>query len=157
GSEIRKGQTLAFLEAMKPEFKAYQHQVILNARAMAKEFIEQGIKIVSGGTDNHLMVLDLTFLGLEARKVQNELEELGIYVNRNAIPGDQRPPFNPSGLRLGSPAITTRGLKEKEARIVAGLVAKFLKNPADKKIKNEIKKAVSRLVKEFSIYEDFKY
>lgn len=147
-------KAICLLEAATPEFKKYQQQIVLNARAMAEEFIEQGIRVVSGGTDNHLMVIDLTPLELESRKVQNELEALGLYVNCNSIPGDERPPFNPSGIRLGSPAITTRGFKEKEAKLVANLVAKFLKNPTDSGIKEEIKKEVARLAKEFSIYED---
>ncbi len=154
---IIAAKAICFAEAMAPEFKEHQRQVILNARAMAEEFARQGIRVISGGTDNHMMVLDLTSLGLESRQVQNELESLGLYVNCNTIPGDLRSPFNPSGLRLGSPAITTRGLKEKEVRLVAGLVAKFLKKATDEKIKEEIKKEVSRLVKEFPIYENFKY
>ncbi len=150
---IVAAKAICFAEAMEPEFKAYQHQVILNARAMAEEFIREGIRVVSNGTDNHLMVLDLTTLGLEGRGAQDELEKLGIYTNCNTIPNDPRPPFNPSGLRLGSPAITTRGMKEKEAVILASLLVKFFKNPTDEKIKEEVKKEVGRLVKEFPIYE----
>ncbi|MBU2219986.1 serine hydroxymethyltransferase, partial [Patescibacteria group bacterium] len=154
---IIAAKAICFKEAMAPEFKQYQQQVILNARAMAEEFTRQGIRIVSNGTDNHLMVLDLTSSGLKSRQTQNELDKLGLYANCNAIPNDPRPPFNPSGLRLGSPAITTRGLKEKEARLVAGLVVKFLKNPTDEETRKEIKKEVARLAKEFPVYKDFKW
>jgi glycine hydroxymethyltransferase len=149
-------KAICFLEAMQPSFKKYQHQIILNARAMASEFAAQGIRVVSGGTDNHLMVLDLTQLNIESRRVQDELDKVGIYVNRNAIPNDPKPPYNPSGIRLGSPAITTRGFKEKEAALVAKLVAKLIKNFNDKKVKAEIKREVQKLAKKFPVYKNFK-
>jgi len=150
-------KAVCFLEAGTGQFKKYQHQIILNARAMAEEFLKQGIRLVSGGTDNHLMVLDLSELNTDTKKIQEELDKLGISVNRNAIPFDPKPPFNPSGIRLGSPAITTRGFKEKEARLVAGLVAKFVKNPDDSKIKAEIRKETAKLVKKFPIYREFRW
>ena len=160
GGPLEKGsvaKAICFFEALKPEFKKYQRQVILNARAMAVEFMRQGIRVVSGGTDNHMMVLDLTSLGLESRKVQNELDNLGIYINCNTIPGDPRPPFNPSGIRLGSPAITTRGLKEKESAVVAGLVARLITSMDNEVAKEEIKAEVQKLVKQFPIYENFQW
>ncbi|MBU3901140.1 serine hydroxymethyltransferase [Patescibacteria group bacterium] len=150
-------KAICFLEALQPAFKKYQHQIILNARAMAKEFAVQGIRVVSGGTDNHMMVLDLTAFNLESRKVQDELDKLGIYVNRNAIPNDPKPPFNPSGIRLGSPAITTRGLKEEDAAQVAKLVVSLIKNFEDKKTKAGIKKEVQKLAKKFPVYKNFKF
>lgn len=149
-------KAICFLEAMAPEFKKYQHQIILNARAMAEEFKKQGIRVVSNGTDNHMMVLDLTDLGLAGRSVQNELDRLGLYTNCNAIPNDPRPPFNPSGLRLGSPAITTRGLKEKEAAFLASLIARLLKDFENKKLRGEVKKEVQKLVRKFPIYKSFR-
>jgi len=152
---IVAAKAICFAEALEPEFKKYQRQIILNARVMAEEFIGQGIRVVSGGTDNHMMVLDLTSLGLVSRQVQDELAKLGLYVNCNIIPNDQRPPFSPSGLRLGSPAITTRGLKEKESKLVANLIVRFLKNPANGKNKDEIKNEINSLTKKFPIYEDF--
>jgi glycine hydroxymethyltransferase len=150
-------KAICFLEASQPSFKKYQHQIILNASAMAEEFMKQGIRVVSGGTDNHLMVLDISRFNLDSRSIQDELDKLGIYVNRNAIPNDPRPPYNPSGIRVGSPAITTRGFKEKGAALVANLVAQLIKNPDNQKIKSEIKSGVKKLVKKFPIYEDFRW
>ena len=103
-------KAVCFLEAMKPSFKKYQKQIILNARVMADEFQKQGIRVISGGTDNHLMVIDVSVLGMDSRRIQDELENIGIYVNRNAIPFDKNPPYNPSGILIGTPAITSRGL-----------------------------------------------
>lgn len=154
---IIAAKAVCFWEAMQPSFKKYQRQIILNAAAMAEEFTAQGIRVVSGGTDNHLMVLDISSFNLESRFIQNELDKIGIYVNRNVIPNDPRPPFNPSGIRVGSPAITTRGLQEKEATLVANLVARLIKNPDNRKIKSEIKNEVQKLVKKFPIYEDFQW
>jgi len=150
-------KAVCFLEAMKPDFKKYQKQIILNARAMADEFIKQGIRVVSGGTDNHLMVIDVSPFGDSSKKIQDELDEVGIYVNRNAIPFDKRPPYDPSGIRLGSPAITTRGLKEKESREVVQLIVKLIKNINNAQIKNQIKKRVEEIVKKFPIYYDFQW
>jgi len=150
-------KAVCFFEATQPEFKKYQHQIILNARAMADEFINQGIRVVSGGTDNHMMVLDLSNFDLDGKRAQDELEKLGIFVNRNAIPFDSKPPFNPSGIRLGSPAITSRGFKEKEAALAANLVAQLIKNIDNKKIKEGIRKEVEKLTKRFPIYEDFQW
>ncbi|KKS65302.1 MAG: Serine hydroxymethyltransferase [Parcubacteria group bacterium GW2011_GWC1_43_12] len=149
-------KAVCFLEAQSKNFKNYQKQIVKNAKAMAEEFEEQGIRVVSGGTDNHMIVLDLTLFGADSKKIQEELDKLGISVNRNAIPNDPKPPFNPSGIRLGTPAITTRGLKEKETKILAGLVAKFIKAPANPKIKLEIKSQVQKLAKKFPIYKEIK-
>ncbi len=146
-------KAICFFEANQPAFKKYQHQIILNTQAMANEFKKEGFRLVSDGTDNHLMVLDL--IDHDTKLIQDELDKVGIYVNRNTIPNDAKPPYNPSGLRLGSPAITTRGLKEKEAVQVASLVIKLIKNINDKKIKTEIKKMVNYLAKKFPIYENF--
>lgn len=146
-------KAVCFFEALQPLFNKYQHQIILNARAMAEEFAKQGIRVVSGGTDNHLMVLDISSFSENAKTIQDELDRLGIYVNRNSIPGDTRPPFNPSGIRVGSPAITTRGFKEKEAALVARLVAQFIKNSHNAKVKLEIKKEIQKLVKKFPVYK----
>ncbi|OGZ18823.1 MAG: serine hydroxymethyltransferase [Candidatus Nealsonbacteria bacterium RBG_13_42_11] len=150
-------KAVCFLEAMRPSFKKYQKQIILNARAMADEFKKQGIRIVSGGTDNHLMVIDISPFKTESKRIQDELDEVGLYVNRNAIPFDKRPPYNPSGIRLGSPAITTRGLKEKEAREVVRLIVSLIKNIKNTKIKNQIKKRVKEITRKFPIYVDFQW
>ena len=150
-------KAVCFLEAMKPNFRKYQKQILLNARAMADEFRKQGIRVVSGGTDNHLMVIDISSFGLKSKKIQDELDGVGIYVNRNAIPFDKRPPYNPSGIRLGSPAITTRGLKEKECRKIVGLIVKLIKNIGNGAVKNQIRKEVKKILKKFPIYEDFQW
>jgi len=150
-------KAVCFLEAMKPDFKRYQKQVLLNAKAMADEFIKQGIRVISGGTDNHLMVIDVSPFGDSSKKIQNELDKIGIYVNRNTIPFDRRPPFDPSGIRLGSPAIASRGLKEKECREVARLIVKLIKNIDSQKIKNEIRKEVGKMVKKHPVYANFRW
>lgn len=150
-------KAVCFLEAQKPAFKKYQKQIILNARAMADEFRRQGIRVVSGGTDNHLMLIDISSFGASSKKIQDELDRVGIYVNRNAIPFDKRPPYNPSGIRLGSPAITTRGLREKECREIVRLIVRLIKNVNDGKVKNQIKKEAQRMLKKFPIYENFRW
>ncbi len=150
-------KAVCFLEAMNPSFKKYQKQIILNAAAMADEFQKQGVRVVSGGTDNHLMVIDISSFGLDSKRIQDELDRVGIYVNRNAIPFDKRPPFNPSGIRLGSPAITTRGMKEKESREIVRLIVSLIKNIDNAQIKNKIKKRVKEIVKKFPIYGDLQW
>jgi len=151
---IIAAKAVCFLEAMKPSFKKYQKQIILNAKAMADEFQKQGIKVISGGTDNHLMVIDISPFEISSKLIQDELDKVDIYVNRNAIPFDKRPPYNPSGIRLGSPAITTRGLKERECREVVRLIADLIKNIKNQKIKIKIKKRVREITKKFPIYEN---
>jgi len=150
-------KAICFLEAMKPGFKRYQKQIILNAKAMADEFAKQGIRVVSGGTDNHLMVIDVSPFSDSSKKIQDELDRVGIYVNRNAIPFDKRPPFNPSGIRLGSPAVTSRGFREKECRAVVRLIVKLIKNIGSQKIKNEIRGEVKKMVRKHPVYEDFRW
>jgi len=149
---IIAAKAVCFKEAISPSFKKYQWQVIKNASAMADEFNKKGIRVISGGTDNHLMVIDVSPYG-ESKSIQEGLDRLGIYVNRNAIPFDEKPPFNPSGIRLGSPAVTTRGFKEKECREVAGMITDFLKGGD----KEKIKKGVKSLSRKFPIYEDFRW
>ena len=150
-------KAICFSEAMKPFFRKYQKQILVNAKAMANEFSKQKIRVVSGGTDNHLMVIDISPFGVGSKKIQDELDKVGIYVNRNTIPFDKRPPYNPSGVRLGSPAITTRGFKEEECRQVVRLIAKLITNINNPIIKNQIKKETKKLLKKFPIYEDFKW
>jgi len=154
---IIAAKAVCFLEAMSPSFKKYQKQILLNAKAMADEFKKQGIRVISGGTDNHLMLIDISPFGIESKRIQDELDKVGIYVNRNAIPFDKRPPYNPSGIRLGSPAITTRGLKEKEAREVVRLVVSIIKNIKNNQIKNRIKKRVKEITRKFQIYDNFQW
>ncbi len=117
---------VALGEAMKLSFKKYGRQVIKNAKALARELQKLGFQLVSGGTDNHLMLIDLTNLGISGREAQDRLEQVGIIVNRNTIPYDTRSPFDPSGIRIGTPALTTRGMREKEMKEVAGLIYEVL-------------------------------
>ncbi len=117
---------VALGEALTPSFKKYGHQIVKNARVLAHELTRLGFSLVSGGTDNHLMLIDLTNLGLSGREAQDRLEKNGIIVNRNTIPYDTRSPFDPSGIRIGTPALTSRGMKEKEMKIVAEFIYKSL-------------------------------
>ena len=150
-------KAVCFMEAMKPDFKKYQKQILLNAQVMADEFKKRRVRVVSGGTDNHLMVIDISPFGLESKKIQDELDRVGIYVNRNAIPFDKRPPYNPSGIRLGSPAVTTRGLKEKECREIVKLIVRVIENIGNSTVKNQIRKEVKKILKKFPIYDEFKF
>ena len=146
-------KAVCFKEAMSESFKKYQKQIILNAQAMAQEFVKAGFRLVTGGTDNHLILIDISSFKIDSKRIQDELDKIGIYVNKNVIPFEKRTPFNPSGIRLGSPAITSRGFKEKEAGYTAQLVIKLIKNINNKKIKNQIKKEVKKLTQKFPIYE----
>ncbi|MCD6500820.1 serine hydroxymethyltransferase [bacterium] len=150
-------KAVCFLEAMKPAFKKYQAQIIRNSRVMAEEFKKRGIRVISGGTDNHLMVIDISPFGIGSKIIQDELDKVGIFVNRNAIPFDKGPPYNPSGIRLGSPAITTRGFREKEARKVVRLILEVIENIDNQKVKKEVAEEVKKLTKKFPIYEDFQW
>jgi glycine hydroxymethyltransferase len=145
-------KAICFEEAAGKEFNIYQHQIILNAKAMAEEFKRQGIRVVSGGTGNHMMVLDISQFNKSSKLIEEELAKLNIYVNRNSIPFDNRPPYDPSGIRIGTPATTTRGFGEKETRLSAALVAKLIKKSGNENIKKEIKNEVEKLVKKFPIY-----
>jgi len=151
---IIAAKAVCFLEALKPDFKKYQKQIILNAKAMADEFKRLGIRVVSNGTDNHLMVIDISPFGVDSKQVQDELDKVDICVNRNVIPFDKRPFFNPSGIRLGSPAITSRGIKEKESKKIVQLIVQLIKNLGDQEVKKQTKEEVKKIVKKFPIYEN---
>ena len=149
---IIAAKAVAFKEALSPEFKEYQTQIVKNAAAMADEFKNRGIKMVSGGTDNHLILLNLSETDLTGKELTALLDEVRITVNKNAIPFDKQKPFVTSGIRVGTPAITTRGMKEKEARIIAGLIADIIekKEAAFESVKAE----VTKLCKSFPLYAD---
>lgn len=123
---IIAAKAVAFKEALSPEFKAYQKQIVLNAAAMADEFKKLGVKMVSGGTDNHLILLNLTELGITGKELTELLDAVRITVNKNAIPFDTAKPFYTSGIRIGTPAVTTRGMKEEDVRVIARLIAKVI-------------------------------
>jgi glycine hydroxymethyltransferase len=148
---ITAAKAVAFGEALKPEFVEYGKQIILNARAMATEFISRGYKIISGGTDNHLMVVDLNNKGLVGKEAEKILERIGISISRSTVPNDPNPPFNPSGIRLGTPAITTRGLKETEIKTVVEYIDLAFKNKDEEVKLAELKQQVKALCERFPV------
>jgi len=148
---ITAAKAVAFGEALKPEFTEYAKQIITNARVMAEEFLARGYKIVSGGTDNHLMILDLSSKGLAGKDAEIALDKIGISVSRSTIPNDPNPPMNPSGVRIGTPAITTRGMKEAEMKIVVNLIDEALKNKDDENKLKSLKEEVRKLCEQFPI------
>ena len=150
-------KAICFQEAMSPSFKKYQRQVILNAAAMADEFQKQGIRVVSGGTDNHLMVLDVSSFGMDSKTLQEKLETAGIYVNRNTIPFDKNSSFNPSGIRIGVPAVTSRGFKEDDLRKVSRLIVNLIRDIGNKENIKRTKAKVKKMVKRFPVYENIKW
>lgn len=147
-------KAVAFKEAMQPEFKDYSKQIVRNAKALADELMSLGIKLVSNGTDNHLMLIDLRPSGLngKGKQLQNALDKAGITVNKNSVPYDDASPFNPSGLRLGTPAVTSRGMKESEMQHIAQCIAVVIKNYKDESKLKEIKAEISELVSAYPIY-----
>lgn len=146
-------KAVALGEALKPEFKEYAVQIKKNAAALADTLMKDGFRIVSGGTDNHLMLVDLTSKGITGKIAQNVLDEVNITANRNTIPFEPLSPFVTSGLRLGSPALTTRGFKEDDMREVGNIIALVLDNPEDEKAKDEARKRVAALCAKYPLYE----
>lgn len=147
-------KAVAFKEAMSEEFKKYQQQIVKNAQKLALTLQEEGLRIVSGGTDNHLFLVDLTPVNLTGREGQELLDEIGITVNKNAIPFDTRSPIVTSGLRIGTPAVTTRGLRESEMAIIGQLIAKVLKNPDSSGVREEVRRKVRELCEAFPLYPE---
>lgn len=146
-------KAVAFGEALRPEFKAYQEQVIRNAQTLAKELQAHGFRIVSGGTDNHLMLVDVfQDHGVTGKDAEHALEAVGLSTNKNMVPYDTRPPMNPSGIRIGTPAATTRGMGEEEMKIIADVFATTLKSHEDEATLAEQKERVLDLCKRFPIY-----
>ena len=145
-------KAVAFLEALKPEFKVYQTQVIKNAQTMAESLSKRGVRIISGRTESHVFLVDLRPKGLTGKAADVLLGQAHITVNKNSIPNDPESPFVTSGIRIGSPAITTRGFKEKEADMVAQMIADILDHPTDEKIISETKAKVVNLTAQFPVY-----
>lgn len=147
-------KAVAFHEAMQPEFKDYASQIVANAKALAATLMANGLKLVSNGTDNHLILIDLTPIGVGlGRKMAVALEEAGIVLNANTIPYDPSTPFNPSGLRLGTPILTTRGMKEEEMKQVGEWIAKVVANPEDAMLKESVRKKALELCRAFPVYQ----
>ena len=149
---IIAAKAVCFGEALAPEFKTYQQQVVANARALAQVLTNAGFRLISGGTDNHLILVDLTGQGLTGAEAEKALEKAGITVNKNAIPFDPLPPKVTSGIRIGTPAVTTRGLREKEIEEVGEWMVAVLRAPNDEALLKDIRQKVKKLCAEFPLY-----
>jgi len=145
------GKAVAFAEALKPEFKAYGQRVIDNARALAAALASGGVRLVSGGTDNHLLLVNVSGKGLTGKDAEELLEHVGITCNKNTVPFDQESPFVTSGIRLGTPALTTRGMGTDEMRTIGGWMLEALKAPEDKAVQQRIRGQVSELCTQFPV------
>lgn len=152
---ITAAKAVAFSEALRPEFKEYAKQVIKNAQAMANSFIDRGYKTVSGGTDNHLLVLDLSSAGLSGKEAEKVLERIGISTSRSTIPNDPSPPMNPSGLRLGTPAVSSRGMSESEMELIVEIIDSALKNKDKEDEILKLKGSVLNLCQRFPLNYKF--
>jgi len=145
-------KAVAFLEALQPEFKGYQQQVVANARAMAKALMDRGFRIVSGGTDNHLFLVDLIERSYTGKDADAALGRANITVNKNTVPNDPRSPFVTSGLRIGTPAVTTRGFKELEVVALAGWIADVLDDPSNEAVIDRTRQSVLQICRRFPVY-----
>lgn len=143
------GKAVAFGEALKPDFRNYASQVIANAKTLAFEIQRLGYRLVSGGTDNHLILVDVTSRGLTGKVAEEALDHAAITVNKNKIPFDERPPMDPSGIRIGTPALTTRGMKETEMRVIAGWIGEVLSSPTEKAVLERVRGKAKELGKQF--------
>lgn len=146
-------KAVAFKEALSPEFKTYQEQVIKNSKVLASTLLHHGIELVSGGTDNHLILVKTDSVNMSGKEAGEVLEKVDITCNKNMVPNDKRSPFVTSGIRLGTPAVTTRGFKEEETKIMAELIVKALKNSQDQKVLADVKQNVHELCKMFPVYK----
>jgi len=149
---IIAAKAVSFSEALKPDFRHYQRQVIKNAKVLAEDLSEYGFDLVSGGTDNHLILIDLTEKGMTGFEAERVLGKAGIFVNKNTIPFDKRSPRETSGLRMGTPALTTRGMKQKEMKTIAELIRRVLEKPNNEKNLQNVRSLVLQLCDQFPIY-----
>jgi len=150
---IVAAKAVAFKEALEPEFATYAAQVVTNAKVLAEALAAKGYRIISGGTDTHLMLVDVFEKGILGSEAEHALGSAGITVNKNAIPYDQNPPMKPSGIRIGTPALTTRGMKEPEMKLVAGWIAQALENHTNTGKLEQIRHEVAELAERFPLYE----
>lgn len=145
-------KAVAFYEALQPAFKAYQQQILDNAQALAEGLLEQGLQLVSGGTDNHLMLVDLRQTGRTGKELEHLLGEVQITVNKNTVPNDPKSPFVTSGLRLGTPAVTTRGMQTADMRILAECLAQMILQPDQPQLRQEVQAQVAELCQRYPLY-----
>jgi len=145
------GKAVCFHEARQPAFRDYQRRLLANAQALASALAAEGLRIVSGGTDNHLMLVDLTSAGVTGKDAATALDRAAITVNKNAIPFDTRSPFVTSGIRVGTPAVTTRGMGEAEMRQIAGWIATVVRNPSDASVLRRVRSEVQALTARFPL------
>jgi glycine hydroxymethyltransferase len=150
---IIAAKAVAFGEALTDEWKQYQRQIVLNANRLAERLVTQGFRIVSGGTDNHVLLLDVAHAGLTGKVAEKVLEEAGLTVNKNTIPFDPNPPLVASGIRLGTPALTTRGMKEPEMDQVGDFIAEVLRSPEDESVRTAVRGRVRELCERFPLYD----
>ncbi len=153
---IIAAKAVAFKLAMSDEFKEYQKQIVKNAKALSKALQDEGFRLVSGGTDNHLMLVDLSPKGLTGKEVEKALDRAGITVNKNTIPYDPNPPLITSGIRIGTPAVTSRGMKEDEMKEIAKLIAEVVNNINDETVIEKVRKKVRDLVSAFPLYPEIR-
>ncbi|MCL0067471.1 serine hydroxymethyltransferase [Peptococcaceae bacterium] len=146
-------KAVAFKEALQPEFKEYQQQVVKNAKTLAQALMDHGFDLVSGGTDNHLMLIDLRSSGVTGKEAEKLLEEVGITVNKNAIPNDPQKPMITSGIRIGTPAATSRGMKENDMKVIAEIIALAIKKRDDAKAVARAKEMAAELCKKYPLYQ----
>ncbi len=146
-------KAVAFKEDLQPSFKEYARQIIRNAKAMAAEFLSRGYDVVSGGTDTHLMLVDLSNRAITGKEAEKALEQAGITVNKNMVPFDKQSPFVTSGIRVGTPALTTRGMKEEEMRTIVGLIDRVLQNLGNEQVYRSVFEEVQELCRKFPLYE----
>jgi glycine hydroxymethyltransferase len=151
---IMAAKAVCFLEASQPSFKDYAHQVVANAKTLAKTLADAGFRIISGGTDTHLMLVDVFAKGMLGSEAEKALGEAGITVNKNAIPFDTNPPMKPSGIRIGTPALTTRGMKEADMKTVGSWIAEALDHRTDTAALKKIRKQVEELAEQFPLYPE---
>ena len=147
-------KAVAFGEILSEDFKIYGKQIISNAQAMAKAFVDKGYHLISNGTDNHLMLIDLRNKNITGKKAQETLDKAHITLNKNAVPYDDKSPFVTSGMRVGVPAITTRGMKEKDMAVIVDMIDKVLMNADDEKVVAAVKTEVNAFMKAFPLYPE---
>jgi glycine hydroxymethyltransferase len=147
-------KAVAFRKAMEPSFKDYQKQIIQNAAVLAETMVDEGFRLVAGGTDTHLFLVDLTNKRLTGAAAQTALDEVGITVNKNTIPFEMQSPMVTSGIRVGTPAVTSRGMKEPEMRLIGAAISRILHNIGDESVKAEVKRTVRELCDAFPLYPE---